>query len=130
MKRDMNRIIDQIRSEVANLNEALTVIEVSQNSIKRDRYCKKKKISYSQFMGMFTMARNEILMYPVVVQGMKAVIDLKKSTKKEYESVHKNIIDILTDLIEKAKQKDTPEIKKMEKVLQEVKGDTSGANGK
>ncbi len=123
MKKDINKIIHQIRKEVSNLNNALEILEVARHSIKREKYCKKYKIDYVKFMQFYQTARNEILMYPVIIHGMKAIIDLRRNIKKEYEVLHENIVQILQEMIEKAKEQDKPAINEMEKVLADLKKD-------
>ena len=123
MKKDINKIIHQIRIETTNLNNALEILEVARHSIKREKYCKKYKINYVKFMQLYEKARNEILMYPVVIHGMKAIIELRNKTKKEYKVLNKNIIEILQKMIEKVKEKEKPAINEMEKVLIDLKKD-------
>lgn len=113
-KQDVNTIITKIREETSNLYDALQIIEVSHSSIKREKYCKKYNISYTDFMNIYNRVRNEIMMYPVVVNTMKAIIDQRNKTKKEHDTLYKMIIDILQEMIEKVKnQKNESELEKM-----------------
>lgn len=117
-KKDINPIIESIQKEVRNLNAALYVIEISQNSIKRERYCKKFKLNLNQFLALYNQARNEIMMYPVQLNAMKAVINLRGKTKKEYNTLQDNVYEILNKMIDKVVEAEKEsKLNEMEKFL-------------
>ena len=80
-------------------------------------------------MQYYQTARNEILMYPVIIHGMKAIIELRKKTKQEYKTLHENIVKILQEMIEKVKEQEKPAINEMEKILADLKKDKVKTDG-
>lgn len=104
--KNLNLILSAIQQEVANLDAALKLIEVSNSSIKRDMYCKKHKINYTKFMEMYTRARNEIMMYPLHYHVMINVINQRNKTKKEYKILNKNVTEQLKKIIEEVKRQE------------------------
>ena len=120
--KNLNEIITRIQIEITNLSEALEIIEVSQNSIKRDRFCKKRSMSYTQFMRAFTRAKNEILMYPLLYHTQQAIINMRKSTQKEYKILHDNTVKVLKEMISKVKEREKPKsVDAMETLLNDLK---------
>ena len=120
-KKNLNEIITRIQIEITNLSEALEIIEVSQNSVKRDRFCKKRNMSYTQFMKAFLRAKNEIFMYPLLYHTQQAIINMRKSTQKEYKILHDNTVKVLKTMIDKGKEKKLKSVDNMEKLLSDLK---------
>lgn len=121
MKKDINKIIEDIQKEVKNLDAALYVIEISSSSVKRERYCKKFKLNFQGYMKLYEQARNEIIMYPVILNCMKGIINLRGKTQREYETLKENIMEILNDMIDKVKKEEqNTKITEMQEFLKDL----------
>lgn len=115
---EMKELLIKIGKETLRFGEIITILEVSQNSIKRERYCKKHGISYDQFMQLYRNSKSSIVEYPVCINIMEAVINSHKGVKKEYTALLNEVMKTLNEDYEKSKMTKADE---MEKLLTDLK---------
>lgn len=102
---ELKELIVKIRKESTNLFEMLNIIEVSQNSVKRDRLSKKNKFTYPDFMKAYRASRNSIMLYPIYVNVMESIICEKPGIKKKYEKALDEVMQELERLVNIEKEK-------------------------
>lgn len=104
--KEKQELIYRIRQESQNLQNVMDALEVRHSSLKREHFCKKHKMNFSQYIRAVKMGRSEMILYPLYMNCVDLVFSKNKKAQKDYRDLLNSVMKVLQVLIDKEKKKE------------------------
>lgn len=131
-QKEFDKLVHIVYNESMQMQQAIEMIAVSENSTKRERYCKKWNLTYTQFVEAFTKIKGELMNYPVQMCCMEHIILSSPFKKKKFLQLFGKVVNEFRELFKKSQKHETQQTAatEMEKLLKTLKEEKTGEEKK